>query len=179
LLVAGLVLGLATGGCGGTSYSGRAARPQVWKLDWHENCGTRAERIPITTRRLLVRKTYWRVDVSFRNETRVTLTVIRPHFSGSTYFGLEPFKTASWREVLARAESSSAKPRTIADRFSPSRPRFVLPGQGWSGWFSGPGALPAGVPIRVVLGRFVITGTVPSGLLDQFLCISKRFVRLR
>jgi hypothetical protein len=35
------------------------------------------------------------------------------------------------------------------------------------------------VPIRVVLGRFVITGKVPRGLVRMFLCVSQRHVRLR
>ena len=176
----GVVALLASGGCGtGVSGSGLSARPQIVNLDWHENCGTRADPLPITTRRLIVRKRGWRVDLSFRNETRVTLGVIRPHVLGGTMFGLEPFETASWREVLDRAETTGAKARTLADRFSPSTPRFVPSGTGWSGWFSGPGRLPAGTPIRVVLGRFVITETVPPGFFDGFLCISERVVRLK
>jgi hypothetical protein len=107
------------------------------------------------------------------------LGVTRPHVLGGTYFGLEPFETASWREVLERAEKNAVKPRTVADRFSPSTPRLLAPGQGWSGWFAGPGALPAGTPIRVVLGRFVITGVVPPGFSDGFLCISESVVRLK
>jgi hypothetical protein len=176
-LLAALVLGLTAAGCG-TGDSGRVAGPQVRKLDWHENCGTRAQRIPITTGRLIVHSGRWRVDLAFRNETSVSLSVIRPHYLGSTYFGLEPFDSATRREVLGRAEAGAAKPRTLADRFSPEKPGLLAPGQRWSGWFSGPGALPAGVPLRVVLGRFVILGSVPHGLLSGFLCVSRRVVRL-
>jgi hypothetical protein len=171
------LFGLAATGCG-THDSGRPAHPQTVRLDWHENCGTRADPIPITTRRLVVHKHRWLVELSFRNETRVALGVIRPHYPGSTYFGLEPFKTASWTEVLARAGPAAAKPRTIADRFHPSKPTLVQPRAGWAGSFSGPGALPAGVPIRVVLGRFVVRGKTPPRFVGDFLCISRRVVRL-
>lgn len=179
-LALGSVAVLACGGCGANgSGSVPSARPQIVNLGWHENCGTRADPLPITTRRLIVRERGWRVDLSFRNETRVTLGVVRPHVLGGTFFGLEPFETASRREVLERAEKLGAKPRRLADRFSPSTPRLLPPGTGWSGWFAGPGVLPAGTPIRVVLGRFVITEAVPPDFFDGFLCISDRVVRLK
>lgn len=174
----GVGLALATAGCGSTS-SGKVARPQTANLGWHENCGTRTDPLPISTRRLVVGKGVWRVDLSFQNRTRVTLFIQRPHFPGGTYIGLEPFKTSSRREVLERAASGAgAKPRTIAERFDPPLPRRLTPGQGWSGEFSARASLPAGVPIRVVLGRFVALGRVPSDEFRGFLCISERAVRL-
>lgn len=177
LLLGIAVPALLATACGG-SASARWARPQVIDLDWHENCGTHANPLPIATRRLTVRGRRWRVDISFRNETGVTLKIIRPHVPGETLFGLEPFDTASRREVVERAEASAAKPRTLADRYTPSTPKILYPGDAWSGSFSGLGRLPAGKPIRVVLGRFVITEAPPPGFFDGFLCISERAVRL-
>lgn len=179
LLPAALPLALVAGACGGGGAQGRWARPQVVKLGWHENCGTRSRPLPIATRRLIVGKRRWQVDLSFRNETGLTLEIVRPHAVGETLFGLEPFETTSYREVLARAQSGGAKPRTFADRFTPSTPHILAPGEGWSGSFSGLGRVPAEVPVRVVLGRFVPTGAVPKEFFDGFLCISERFVRLR
>jgi hypothetical protein len=162
----------------GSGSSGTVAGPQTAKLNWRENCGTRADPIPIATRRLVVREGVWRVALSFRNRTRVTLWVMRPHVPRGTYFGLEPFRTSSRQEVVERAESAGAKPRTIAEHFSPPLPRLLPPGRGWSGEFSGRAALPAGVPIRVVLGRFVVDGRAPSEFFSGFLCISERVIRL-
>jgi hypothetical protein len=106
--------------------------------------------------------------------------VLRPHSPGETLFGLAPYSTTSFREVLKRAQTGEAKPRTYADRFSPSSPNLLAPGERWSGSFSGPGQLPAATPIRIVLGRFVITGgNVPRGFPRGFLCVSKQYVRLR
>ena len=157
---------LAAAACGETERA-FVAREQVRSLGWHENCGTHDDALPIETRRIAVRGGRWRVSLAFRNETSVTLSVVRPHIPGGTYFGLEPFETSSSSEVRERAERLAAKPRTLADRFEPELPRLLMPGEGWSGTFSGPGGLPAGTPIRVVLGRFVIRGHVPPGLFDE------------
>lgn len=148
-------------------------------LGWHENCGTAARPLPVETRRLAVGERRWRVELAFRNETGMTLGVVRPHATGETLFGLAPYRTTSFREVLRRAETATAKPLTYADRFEPRPPRLLPPGERWSGTFSGRGRLPPDVPIRVVLGRFVITGKVPRGLVRMFLCVSQRYVRLR
>ena len=169
---------LSVTACGTTTPRTRVARPQVLELGWHENCGTATHAIPIETRRLVVGKLWWRVELAFRNRTGVTLLVIRPHVRGWTYFGLESFETASRREVLDRAERSTAKPRWLAHRFTPSLPGAVKPGQRWSGSFSGAGSLPPGTPIRVVLGRFDISGAIPPGFPTGFLCISERVARL-
>ncbi len=174
LKLAGLAaVALFLGGCGGSE--GRVAGPQVVQLGWHENCGTRADPLPITTRRLVVGKGRWRVDLSFRNEMGVPLSVVRAHHPGQTLFGLEVFRTTSLQEVRNRAAAGSIHPQALADRFSPSRPTLIPPGRGWSGSFSGPGGLPADVPIRVVLGAFL----PPGPITDRFLCISEKVVRLR
>ena len=148
-------------------------------LGWHENCGTAARPLPVDTRRLAVGERRWRVELAFRNETGMTLGVVRPHATGETLFGLAPYRTTSFREVLRRAETATSKPLTYADRFEPRPPRLLSPGERWSGVFSGRGRLPPDVPIRVMLGRFVITGKVPRGLVRMFLCVSQRYVRLR
>jgi hypothetical protein len=176
-LILGIIV-LLVSGCG-SNDSGTVARPQTAKLNWHENCGTRADPIPIATQRLVVEKGAWGVGLSFRNLTRVTLFVMRPHVPGGTWFGLEPFRTSSHREVLQRAEAgATVSPRTLAERFSPALPRRLPPGGGWSGEFSGHATLPAEVPIRVVLGQFVVIGPTPSKLFGGFLCVSERVVRL-
>ena len=177
---AAIVLGLAlvAAACGSSSPQ-HWARPQSVRLDWRENCGTRARPLPFETRRLAVGERRWRVAVSLRNETGVTLGVVRPHATGETLFGLAPYRTTSYREVLRRAQTATAKPLTYADRFEPRQPRLLSPGERWSGTFSGPGRLPRAVPIRMVLGRFVITGKVSRGLVRMFLCVSRRYVRLR
>ena len=175
-----LALAFLAAGCD-ASATARWARPQVLHLGWHENCGTRANPVPISTRRLVVGPRRWLVELAFSNETSATLGVLQPHSPDLTYFGLAPFKTPSWREVAKRVETSrDVYPRTIADRFEPAKPRLIAPGGGWAGSFSGPGRLPADTPLRVVIGLFVIgEGKVPRGFARGFLCMSKLTVRLR
>ena len=172
-----LVLASLAAGC--DSAPQRWARPQTRQLGWHENCGTSARPLTISTRRLTVSDRRWRVELALRNETGITLGVLRPHAIDETLFGLASYRTTSFREVLKRAQTAEAKPRIYADRFTPSPPRLLAPGERWSGSFLGPGRLPRRVPIRVVLGRFVITGPVPRGFVRNFLCVSRRYVRLR
>jgi hypothetical protein len=169
---------LVVAGCD-SGKPARSARLQAVVLGWHENCGTRADPLLIETRRLIVGERRWWVKLSFRNDTRVTLRVTRPHFLGERLFGLEPFSTTSFREVLRRAKTAEAGPRALADRFAPSKPTLIAPGEGWSGSFSGPGPLPSGTPIRVVLGLFYITQHVPRGFFGGFICVSRRYVELR
>jgi hypothetical protein len=174
------VLAFVATGCGSSSEA-TWARPQVLHLGWRENCGTRVNPVPISTRRLVVGPRRWVVELAFRNETSTTLGVLQPHSPGMTYFGLSAFETASWREVVRRVETArDIYPRTIADRFEPTKPRLLAPGDSWSGSFSGPGRLPVDTPLRVVLGLFVIgEGKVPRGFARGFLCMSERAVRLR
>jgi hypothetical protein len=174
-----LALALVASGCGSSAAAPRWAAPQTVRLGWHENCGTATRPLPVETRRVAVGERRWRVELALRNETGATLGVIRPHAPGETLFGLAPYRTTSLREVRQRAQTAEAKPRTYADRFSPAPPRLLSPGERWSGSFSGFGRLPRAVPIRVVLGRFVVSGTVPRGFVRMFLCVSSRYVRLR
>jgi hypothetical protein len=173
-----VALVLAVAGCDSSSPA-HWARPQTVRLAWRENCGTSARPLRVETRRLAVGPRRWRIELSLRNGTGITLGVIRPHAPAETLFGLAPYRTTSLREVQQRAQTGEAKPRSYADRFEPAPPRLLSPGERWSGSFSGLGRLPQRVPIRVVLGRFVITGPVPDGFARGFLCVSSRYVRLR
>jgi hypothetical protein len=146
---------------------------------WHENCGTRARPLTVETRRLATGTRRWQVELALRNGTALPLWVLRPHETGESLFGLAPYRTTSFREVLRRAESATAKPLTYADRFEPALPLLLQPGGGWSGTFSGLGRLPRDVPIRIVLGRFMFNGKVPRGFVRGFLCVSRGYVRLR
>ena len=61
----------------------------------------------------------------------------------------------------------------LARGFVPSLPRRLERGGSWTGSYSGPGRLPAKVPLRLVFGRFT-----PVGKLTGFLCVSTHAVTL-
>jgi hypothetical protein len=116
-----LALALPVAGCD-SSAPQRWAGLQTLGLDWHENCGTRARPLTISTRRLTVAERRWRVELAFRNQTGITLGVLRPHAVDETLFGLAPYRTTSLRELLKRAETAEGKPLTYADRSNPAAP---------------------------------------------------------
>jgi hypothetical protein len=112
------------------------------------------------------------------NHTGVPLSIVRPH-TDETFFGLAVFRGAGMAEVAERARRRRIHVQLGADRFRPELPRRLAPGRGWNGTFSGPGRLPRGQVVRIVVGRFVILGRPPPGLYREFLCVSERGRRIR
>ena len=105
------------------------------------------------------------------------LSIVRPH-TDETFFGLAVFRGARTAEVRARVGARSIHVQLVADRFEPRLPRRLAPGSGWSGTFSGPGRLPRGRFVRVVVGRFALLGHAPPGLYREFICVSEHGRRI-
>jgi len=166
-----------TVGCGGGTSDAEWARAQTVALGWTERCGSVTRAVTLGLRRLTLSRDRWRVEASVQNGTGVALSVLRPH-TDETFFGLAAFQGAGAADVHARARRQALHLQLVADRFRPQLPRLLAPGAGWSGTFSGPGRLPRGRFIRVVVGRFVIRGTPPRGLYREFLCVSRPSRRL-
>jgi hypothetical protein len=136
------------------------APPQSVRLGWREPpCGG----VRIDVRELTVAKDRWRIAATVENDGR-PLTIGRPHTQRGTYFGIV-------RGDRRTVESLHAA--LLADRFAPSLLRRLERGEVWIGRYSGPGRLPAKVPLRLVFGRFTPVGK-PTG----FLCVSTRAVEL-
>jgi hypothetical protein len=154
-----LAAALVLAGCGSGTHGSWAA-PQSVRLAWHEPpcAGVR-----IDVRRLDVRSGRWRIGATVANEGK-PLTIGRPHTEQGTYFAVV-------RGDRRTAEALHAG--LLADRFSPSLPRRLERGDAWSGTYSGPGRLPAHVPLRFVFGRFTTVGK-PTG----FLCVSTHHIEL-
>ena len=146
-------------GCASGRHTSWAA-PQSVALGWREPaCGG----VRIDIRRLTVGGTRWRVEATVENDGK-PLTVGRPHTQRGTYFGVV-------RGDRRTVEALHAG--LLADRFVPPLPRRLGTGESWSGTYSGPGRLPANVPLRLVFGRFTTVGK-PTG----FICVSTHHVEL-
>lgn len=152
------------------------AGPQVFLLGGAESCGPPEQTIRMDLRRLELDRDRWSVSGTLVNVSDVPVRIFRPHTDSGTYFGLVAFRTATREEIERRAREGRIHVQLIADRFRPSLPRLLAAGQGWQGTFSGPGRLPRGRDVRVVLGRFSIKGHAPP---VGFLCISERGARIR
>jgi hypothetical protein len=126
-------------------------------------------------RRLELEHDRWNVSGSFVNDSDVPVRIFRPHTDSGTYFGLAVFRTDRGGELERRVREQRVHVQLVADSFRPPLPRLVQPGAGWRGTFSGPGRLPRGRHVRVVLGRFSLKGHAPP---VGFLCISERGPRI-
>ena len=169
------VLPTLAAGCGGPRTGVDWAGPQTLPLGGAETCGQPEQPVRIELRRLVLEQRRWNVSASFVNGSDVPLRIFRPHTDAGTYFGLAVFRTARRSEVTRRAREGRLHVQLVADRFRPPLPRLVLPGEGWRGTFSGPGRVPRGREVRVVLGRFSIKGQAPPA---GFLCLSDRGPRV-
>ena len=89
---------------------------------------------------------------SITNDTSTTLFIGRPHTDDPGTFGL--LATESVRH------SGRVPSGLLATRYVPPLPRVLRPGEGWSGRFSGLGAVPAGTSLRIVFGSFWAYGGV-------------------
>jgi hypothetical protein len=162
-------------GCGGGGARLEWAAPQTLPLGGAEPCGPPEQTIRLDLRRLELELDRWSVSGSFVNASDAVVRIFRPHTDAGTSFGLMVLRTASRKEIERRAREGRIHVQLIADRFRPPLPRLVPPGEGWRGTFSGPGRLPRGRDVRVVLGRFSIKGHAPP---VGFLCISERGPRI-
>jgi hypothetical protein len=146
-------------GCGSATDASWAT-PQSVRLGWHEPvCGG----VRIDVRRLTVRPERWSIEATIANEGKA-LTIGRPHTEKGTYFGVV-------RGDRRTVEALHAG--LLADRFAPALPRRLETGESWSGTYSGPGRLPAEVPLRLVFGRFTTLGKATG-----FICVSTHHAEL-
>jgi SAM-dependent methyltransferase len=173
-----VALAVLAAGCGSTGRVDWAA-PQTLDLGWRSGCGPRGHVVDVRFRRLELRRTGWRVSAGIDNRTGLTLQIARPHVRRGTFFGLAVFRSAAAGEVSRRAAAQALHPPLVAARFIPPLPRTLRPGQRWEGSFTGRGRIPSGRFVRVVVGRFTITGRPPRGLYRGFLCVSDRARRVR
>jgi hypothetical protein len=162
--------------CGVAGPRAEWADPQVVRLGGPERCGPPEQRVQLGVRRLELGRDSWTVAGAFRNDSDVPLRIFQPHTDAGTYFGLAVFRSAGRAEIERRVREGRIHVQLVADRFRPPLPRLVAPGESWRGAFSGPGRLPSGRDVRVVLGRFSLRGHAPP---VGFLCVAARGPRLR
>jgi hypothetical protein len=168
-LLFGLVL-LAPS-CGATSTS-RPAQARAIALDWHELTGHPGARMIVDVRRLVVRPNGWSVTASVTNDTRVTMSISRPHHQGKTEFGVLVLGSRKLTNI------NVAGPGVFAAHVVPRTPLVLRPREIWSGTFSGPGRLSSGRYVRVELGRFTTVGPAQRGVPERFRYITDHVVRV-
>jgi hypothetical protein len=166
-----LFLLVTTSGCGEASTS-TPARVQTIALNWHEAPGPKHATIVVDVRRLVVRANGWSLVASVKNDTRVAMTLGRPHHPGGTEFGLLPVASTRPSEV------ETAGAGVFASDFAPRLPRALRPGETWSGTFSGRGRLSKVRYVRIELGTFTTIGPARRDVPWRFRYITDHVARV-
>jgi hypothetical protein len=145
---------------------------QTIALNWHEAPGPSGATLVVEVRRLVVRPNGWSVTASVKNDTRVAMTIGRPHHPGETEFGVLLLASSKARAV------ETAGPGVFASHFAPRLPSVLRPGEAWSGTFSGRGRLSTARYVRVELGRLTTVGPAQPGVPWRFRYITDHVVRV-
>jgi hypothetical protein len=146
---AALALVLLLVGCG--SRAAIPAKPQTFRLNWHETYQSNGERLVFAVSRLTVGRRRWSVRAAVTNGTKVALTIERAHRPRGSLFGLLLFRGPGLGDVVKTARYREPLQST---RFDPALPHVLYPGRTWSGTFSGPGVPSRNRYVRVEFGRF-------------------------
>lgn len=161
------LLALAVAGCGGsvaTLPPPQAAPPQLAELAWSEQAGEPGSRVVFSVRTLEIVRGGWRAAVSIRNETSATFGLGGPTLAPLRSFGVMLFRTGDHGELESRNRAGTLPTLRPARSFDPPLPAVLRPGQAWVGTLTAPGALAAGLWVRVVFGSLVAVGELPQGL---------------
>ena len=145
--------------CGGGSNP-PPARAQVAHVDWREAGDPHnllGGPIVYRVRTIRVAPSGWTVTASVVNRTKEPLRIVYAHEqTGQNAFGIRVGEGAAH-----------------ALHFQPKVPVLLRPGEGWSGWFSGPERLPSGTLVHVQFGQF---GTLHG---DRFTWVTDHAYRVR
>jgi hypothetical protein len=121
-------------------------RPQTAHLDWTESGDPHnllGGPIVFHVRTLRLGPKGWTVDAAVVNRTKQPLRILYAHEApGHNEFGLYVLKTDGY---------------ALATRFHPRVPTLLLPGERWSGTFSGPAPVARGTHVSVQFGQFATT----------------------
>lgn len=175
---AGLMLVVALSGCGQDRRAAEWVSPQTIVFSGGSDCGSGDLQVELRVTQLVVRPRSWRVDATVTNRLGRLVGISLPHRRDRARFGLVVLDSSDVAEVEQRARNSALSRGFVADAFEPALPRVLREGEAWAGSFSGPGRLPAGKYVRVLFGRFTLSGDLPSGLIRRFSCVTDYAPRL-
>lgn len=181
-LAAAVVLASLVSGCGSSEQPAplpTRAPPQQAELGWEERLPKNGPALVFRAHRVEVTASGWEADVEVENNTGVTWRVGGPRSEISTSFGVMLFPTGELEELEQRSRDGELPGLRAARRYSPPPPSRLAPGTKWRGTISAPGALAAGLYLRLVYGPFVAVGEPPEGMQAGFSWITDHAHRLK
>ena len=181
VLVAFVATAALAAGCGSSDETApplpTRAPPQEAELDWDERLPETGPALHFRVHRFEVTADGWKADVEIENRTQIPWRVGAE--SGAASFGVMLFPTSGLADVEQRSRDGELPGLRAARTFVPALPTRLARGGEWRGTMSAPGALAAGLYVRLVLGPFVAVGDPPEGMQTGFSWITDATYRLR
>jgi len=155
-------------GCGTSGESTGAlptekAPPQHAVLGWTEPYPAEQPALVFGVDSFTVTRDGWRAEISVQNRSGVSWEVNNPRYAAEREFGVMLFPTNDQKDLERRSQQRDLPAIRPATSYSPELPAVLRAGTTWRGTISAPGALAAGLWLRVSFGPFVSEGIPPAG----------------
>lgn len=173
---------LLAAGCGAAAVSvppAVKAPPQRAVLGWSEQYPATSPALVFGVSSFAVTETGWRAEISFTNRSRVTWEVGDPRRSVERAFGVLLFPDDDLAALERRNREGTLPAIRKATAYDPPLPAVIEPGASWHGTISAPGALAAGLWVRLSFGTFTSVGTPPPGTQPRVVWFSDHAYRLK
>ena len=154
----------------------RAAEPQQAELAWRESYPSSGERLVFEVDTLELTKKGWSAEITVTNSTKIPFELGQPR--AGLQYGLMLFATGDLGELEDAARDGRLPAPRLAERFEPTPPDVLAPGETWRATISAPGSLPDGAYVRVSFGPLQAKGEPPKDMEPKVLWITDRSHRL-
>jgi len=169
-LVLALLL-LALSGCAGGGAAvpvAVKAGPQTAKLDWIEPYPAKDPALVFKVASFTVTPTGWSAQISVQNTSDIGWGVGGKRYEAELAFGVMLFPNDDQKELEQRNRNKDMPALRAATSYTPALPAVIKAGTTWSGVISAPGALAAGLWVRLSFGPFRAVGDPPNGVSSDF-----------
>ncbi|RDI74781.1 hypothetical protein Gocc_1670 [Gaiella occulta] len=173
---------LLAAGCGAAAVSvppAVRAAPQRAVLGWSEQYPAAKPALAFGVTSFAVTETGWSADISFRNRSRVSWQVGDPRRAVERAFGVLLFPDDDITALERRNREGTLPAIRKATVYDPPLPKTIEPGASWRGTISAPGALAAGLWVRLSFGTFTAAGTPPPGAQQRVVWFTDHAYRLK
>jgi hypothetical protein len=139
------------------------AGPQSAKLNWTEPWPAKQPALVFKVASFTVTPSGWSAQISVQNTSDIGWAVGGPRYEAELAFGVMLFPNDDQEEFQDRVRNNDLPAIREATSYVPALPAVIKAGQSWSGVISAPGALAAGLWVRIAFGPLRSVGEAPDG----------------
>jgi hypothetical protein len=161
-----VLLLLALTGCagsGGPVPTAGKAGAQSAKLGWVEPYPAKQPALVFRVASFTVTPTGWSARISVENTSDIGWSVGGKQNAAQLAFGVMLFPNDDKKETEERNRNKDLPAIRAATSYTPALPVVLESGRTWSGDIAAPGALAAGLWVRISFGPFMSVGEPPDG----------------